>query len=290
MGDTARIGYYEQTGLRLTPQEAKVPVLRFVQEAVEKGASRNLGGNPINTGYDGGNANTLRGKLGKNKDSGKMVITQGEPVGRRKVLAGKESGINIEVLGDHHGGGGGSSTAVNEREAMKLLSRFNFGSKRWYDRVDKLSGGEKRRLQLLQVLASNPNVLLLDEPSNDLDLQTLQTLEEFLIDTFQGMLVIVSHDNFLVNRVADHLFVFEGDGVVSDFQGSYNNYLAVRKKNNSRGHAERVNKATITAKLLTRQLALLELVVVLQPLILRPLVLCRARTNLRIPSRRRCRS
>jgi ATP-binding cassette subfamily F protein uup len=113
----------------------------------------------------------------------------------------------------------------------KLLTRFNFDSKRWYDRVDKLSGGERRRLQLLQVLATNPNVLLLDEPSNDLDLQTLQTLEDYLVETFQGMLVIVSHDNFLVNKVADHLFVFEGDGVVRDFQGSYTDYLNVRKRN-----------------------------------------------------------
>ncbi len=73
-------------------------------------------------------------------------------------------------------------------------------------------------------------MLLLDEPSNDLDLQTLQTLEDYLTDTFNGMLVIVSHDNFLVNKVADHLFVFEGDGIVRDFQGSYTDYLGVRKR------------------------------------------------------------
>ncbi len=154
VGDTARIGYYEQTGLRLTPQEAKEPVLRFVQAAVEKGVSRNintLGDDVMNTGYDGGAGNTISGGLGNNKDTGKMVITQNAPVGRRKALAGKEGGINIEVTDDSYGGGSGSSTAVNEREAMSLLTRFNFDSKRWYDRVDKLSGGERRRLQLLQV-------------------------------------------------------------------------------------------------------------------------------------------
>ena len=232
VGDTVRIGYYEQTGLNLTPQEAKEPVLRFVQAAVEKGVSRNintLGDDVSNSGYDGGAGNTLTG-VTNNKDTGKMVITQGAPVGRRKALAGKEGGISIDVVSDQYSGGG-SSTALSEREAMKLLTRFNFDSKRWYDRVDKLSGGERRRLQLLQVLATNPNVLLLDEPSNDLDLQTLQTLEDYLVETFQGMLVIVSHDNFLVNKVADHLFVFEGDGVVRDFQGSYTDYLNVRKSN-----------------------------------------------------------
>ena len=140
--------------MRLTPQESKEPVLRFVQAAVEKGVSRNintLGDDIINTGYDGGAGNTISGGVGNNKDTGKMVITQNAPVGRRKALAGKEGGINIEVTDDSYGGGSGSSTAVNEREAMNLLSRFNFDSKRWYDRVDKLSGGERRRLQLLQV-------------------------------------------------------------------------------------------------------------------------------------------
>jgi ATP-binding cassette subfamily F protein uup len=96
--------------------------------------------------------------------------------------------------------------------------------------VGRLSGGEKRRLQLLQVLASKPNVLLLDEPSNDLDISTLGALEEYLIDSFDGCLVVVSHDNFFMNRVAEHLFVFQGDGVVRDFQGSYSEYLEYRKE------------------------------------------------------------
>lgn len=82
-----------------------------------------------------------------------------------------------------------------------------------------MSGGERRRLQLLQVLARAPNVLLLDEPSNDLDLSTLTALEEYLTEVFDGCLVVVSHDNFFVNRVAEHLFLFEGDGVVRDFEG-----------------------------------------------------------------------
>lgn len=109
-----------------------------------------------------------------------------------------------------------------------MLTRFQFPSKRWYDRVGQLSGGERRRLQLLQILARRPNVLLLDEPTNDLDINTLSVLEEYLTETFEGCLIVVSHDNFFVNRVAEHLFVFEGDGIVRDFQGSYTEYLQYR--------------------------------------------------------------
>ena len=80
----------------------------------------------------------------------------------------------------------------------------------------------------MQILAKRPNVLLLDEPTNDLDINTLSVLEEYLTDTFEGCLIVVSHDNFFVNRVAEHLFVFEGDGIVRDFQGSYTEYLQYR--------------------------------------------------------------
>lgn len=233
LGETVRLGYYEQMGLRLTDAEKKEPVLRFVQAAVEKGVSRNintLDDSVDNQGYEAGGAGSLGSGPAKNPNAGKIVVSSSAPVGRRKALAGKEGALNIEVMDDSYGGGAASSTAVSEREAMTLLTRFNFPSSRWYDRVDKLSGGEKRRLQLLQVLATRPNVLLLDEPSNDLDLATLQVLEDYLADTFDGMLVVVSHDNFLVNKVAEHLFVFEGDGVVRDFQGSYTDYLIVRKQ------------------------------------------------------------
>jgi ATPase subunit of ABC transporter with duplicated ATPase domains len=235
IGETVRLGYYEQMGLQLSAADKKEPVLKFVQAAVEKGVSRNintLDGSVANAGYDyaGGSSGAGKGPP-QNANAGKIVISTSAPVGRRKALAGKEGAINLEVADDSYGGGGGSSSvAMSEREAMNLLTRFNFPSARWYDQVDKLSGGEKRRLQLLQCLATRPNVLLLDEPSNDLDLATLQVLEDYLVDTFAGMLVVVSHDNFLVNKVAEHLFVFEGDGIVRDFQGSYDDYLAVRRQ------------------------------------------------------------
>jgi ATP-binding cassette subfamily F protein uup len=89
-----------------------------------------------------------------------------------------------------------------------------------YTYVSKLSGGEKRRLFLLTVLVKNPNFLILDEPTNDLDLLTLQTLEEFLLH-FKGCLVVVSHDRYFMDKLVDHLFVFEGDGNVKDFSGNY---------------------------------------------------------------------
>lgn len=146
-------------------------------------------------------------------------------------MAGKTSGPRVQI--DDKGSdvsGSSSSAAVSEKEARALLNRFLFPSHRWFDKVGQLSGGERRRLQLLQVLARKPNFLLLDEPSNDLDIATLSALEEYITEVFKGCLVVVSHDHFFVNRVADHLFVFQGDGIVRDFQGSYTEYLEYRKQ------------------------------------------------------------
>ncbi|CAM9114708.1 unnamed protein product [Ectocarpus sp. 6 AP-2014] len=114
-------------------------------------------------------------------------------------------------------------------QARRLLNLFQFPAARWNDRVGRLSGGEKRRLQLLKVLATNPNFLVLDEPTNDLDILSLQILEDFLLNDYKGCLVIVSHDRFFVDKVAKHLFLFEGDGVVRDFQGTFTEYLDYRQ-------------------------------------------------------------
>ncbi|KAI2499621.1 ABC transporter [Fragilaria crotonensis] len=108
-------------------------------------------------------------------------------------------------------------------KARKLLTQFEFPRPRWMERVSMLSGGERRRLQLLSVLSKNPNFLILDEPSNDLDLNTLSALESYLQD-FEGVLVIVSHDKFFTDKVTDHLFVFEGNGAVKDYLGSLSEY------------------------------------------------------------------
>ena len=104
-----------------------------------------------------------------------------------------------------------------------FLNYFLFPPSMHYNKIEKLSGGEKRRLYLLTVLMKNPNVLILDEPTNDLDILTLNVLEEYLKE-FAGSVIIVSHDRFFLDKIADHLFVFEGDGVIKDFVGSYSDY------------------------------------------------------------------
>lgn len=107
--------------------------------------------------------------------------------------------------------------------AAQLLTRFQFPPETQYTFVSKLSGGEKRRLYLMTILIKNPNFLILDEPTNDLDILTLSILEEFLSE-FKGCLIIVSHDRYFMDRLVDHVFVFEGDGVIKDFPGNYSEW------------------------------------------------------------------
>ncbi len=107
--------------------------------------------------------------------------------------------------------------------AAQLLEHFLFPRSMHYNLVETLSGGEKRRLHLLRVLMTNPNFLILDEPTNDLDLVTLRRLEEFLY-SFEGSLLVVTHDRFFMDRLIDHLFVFEGEGKIRDYPGSYSQY------------------------------------------------------------------
>ncbi len=109
--------------------------------------------------------------------------------------------------------------------AQQLLERFLFDRKKQYDFVEKLSGGERKRLYLCTVLIKNPNFLILDEPTNDLDIVTLNVLENFLLD-FPGCLIVVSHDRYFMDKIVDHLFVFRGDGVVDDFPGNYTDFRA----------------------------------------------------------------
>ncbi len=113
--------------------------------------------------------------------------------------------------------------------AAQLLERFLFPKHMHYNMVEKLSGGEKRRLYLLTILIKNPNFLILDEPTNDLDLLTLNVLEDFLME-FQGCLIIVTHDRYFMDKLVDHLFVFEGDGKIKDFLGNYNDYRFKNKE------------------------------------------------------------
>ncbi len=107
--------------------------------------------------------------------------------------------------------------------ASQFMEKFGFSAEQQFTMLSKLSGGEKRRLHLMSILFLNPNFLVLDEPTNDLDLQTLRTLEEFLLE-FPGCILIVSHDRYFMDRMVDHLFVFEGDAVVRDYPGNYTQY------------------------------------------------------------------
>lgn len=107
--------------------------------------------------------------------------------------------------------------------AQQLLERFLFSRKKQYDFVEKLSGGERKRLYLCTVLIQNPNFLILDEPTNDLDIVTLNVLESFLLD-FPGCVIVVSHDRYFMDKVVDHLFVFRGEGVIEDFPGNYTDF------------------------------------------------------------------
>ena len=107
--------------------------------------------------------------------------------------------------------------------AMQFLTHFLFPPSRQQDYIYKLSGGERRRLQLCTVLMQNPNFLILDEPTNDLDIATLQILEEYLAD-FRGCVIVVSHDRYFMDRVVDHLLVFKGEGQIDDFPGNYSQY------------------------------------------------------------------
>ena len=107
--------------------------------------------------------------------------------------------------------------------AQQLLERFLFDRKKQYDFVEKLSGGERKRLYLCTVLIQNPNFLILDEPTNDLDIVTLNVLESFLLD-FPGCLIVVSHDRYFMDKIVDHLFVFRGAGQIDDFPGNYSDF------------------------------------------------------------------
>ena len=113
--------------------------------------------------------------------------------------------------------------------AASMLERFLFDRKQQQVYVSQLSGGERRRLFLLTILMKNPNFLILDEPTNDLDIITLNVLEEFLLD-FPGCLIVVSHDRYFMDKIVDHLFIFQGDGKIKDYNGNYSDYREAFKQ------------------------------------------------------------
>lgn len=156
-------------------------------------------------------------------DSGKVVVGDTIKFGyyTQKGIAIKEGQKVIDVIRDF----GDFIPLKKGRQisAQQLLERFLFDRKKQYDFVDKLSGGERKRLYLCTVLIQNPNFLILDEPTNDLDIVTLNVLESFLLD-FPGCLLVVSHDRYFMDKIVDHLFVFRGNTLIEDFPGNYSDF------------------------------------------------------------------
>ncbi|HYG15212.1 MAG TPA: ABC-F family ATP-binding cassette domain-containing protein [Bacteroidia bacterium] len=204
---------------------------------LRKGYDDRLFFNNFTYTFKGGERVGIVGKNGAGKSTLLNILTGLENPDAGTVVPGEtlvigyynQKGLNIpedkrviEVIRDIAdvlplGGKEGSLTA------MQLLQTFNFHPKQQHDFVSTLSGGERRRLYLLTILMKNPNFLILDEPTNDLDLLTLTTLEEFLVN-YKGCLVVVSHDRYFLDRLCEHLFVFEGDGKIKDYNGTYTEY------------------------------------------------------------------
>jgi ATP-binding cassette subfamily F protein uup len=162
-------------------------------------------------------------------DSGKVNIGETIVLGyySQKGMQLKDDKRVIEVvkdIGEYIPMGDGSKLS-----ASQLLSLFQFPPEMQYTFVSKLSGGEKKRLYLMTVLMKNPNFLILDEPTNDLDLLTLNTLEDFLLN-FKGCVIIVSHDRYFMDKLVDQLFIFEGDGVIKGFTGNYSDYRELERE------------------------------------------------------------
>jgi len=239
--------------------DAKVQTQRLGKKILEiKNLSKSFGDNKVlhdfSYSFQRGEKVCIIGKNGTGKSTFLNIITEnisadeGEIDKGQTVVFGyyKQGGIKIneneriiDVITDiaevvDIGKG-------NKVSASAFLNYFLFSPKRQQTLVSKLSGGEKRRLYLLTVLIKNPNFLILDEPTNDLDIMTLNVLEEFLIN-YSGVVIIVSHDRYFTDKIADKLFVFEGEGKVKGFAGNYTQYLDYKK------HTE-TKKAKITEEL-----------------------------------------
>ena len=196
------------------------------------------------------------GKNGVGKTTFLDIIMEKQPVDAGKVSVGEtvvfgyytQSGINlkddkkvIEVIKDI--AEYIPLTKGKTLSAAQLLEKFLFTRDMHYNFVEKLSGGEKRRLYLLTILMKNPNFLILDEPTNDLDIVTLNVLEDFLED-FQGCLLVVTHDRYFMDKLVDHLFVFEGDGKIKDYTGRYSDYrLELKEREALEKEAEKQKNA-----------------------------------------------
>ncbi len=178
-------------------------------------------------------------------DSGKVVVGETIKFGyyTQQGIPLKEGQKVIDVVREY----GDFIPLMKGRQisAQQLLERFLFDRKKQYDFVDKLSGGERKRLYLCTVLIQNPNFLILDEPTNDLDIVTLNVLESFLLD-FPGCLLVVSHDRYFMDKIVDHLFVFRGDAEIEDFPGNYSDFRAYEESTLTEAKNEKTKSAPKT--------------------------------------------
>lgn len=190
----------------------------------------------FNYAFQRGERVGIIGKNGTGKSTFLNIITGGLQPDSGKVIVGDtmkvgyytQSGINpkpqqkvIDIIKEY-----GEYIPLTKGKiisASQLLERFLFDAKKQYDYVEKLSGGELKRLYLCTVLIQNPNFLILDEPTNDLDIVTLNVLENFLMD-YPGCLLVVSHDRYFMDKIVDHLFIFKGNGEIEDFPGNYSDW------------------------------------------------------------------
>ena len=223
--------------------------------------------NKFNYVFKRGERIGIIGKNGSGKSSFLDIITHKSAADAGKVVIGEtikfgyytQNGIVpkpqqkvIEVIkefGDYI-----PLTKGRKISAGQLLERFLFSRKRQYDFVEKLSGGERKRLYLCTVLIQNPNFLILDEPTNDLDIVTLNVLENFLLD-FPGCLMVVSHDRYFMDKVVDHLFVFRGNAIIDDFPGNYSDFRtyedskSIEKKQGNSKETNSSKKTTSVTKI-----------------------------------------
>lgn len=206
-------------------------------------------------GANGAGKSTLLNLITENlqPDSGKIITGETIVYGyyNQKGLELKEDKRVIEVIKDIAEylpiGGGKKITAV------QLLEKFLFAPSSHYQYVSTLSGGERKRLYLITILIKNPNFLILDEPTNDLDIFTLQVLEDYLL-SFEGCLIVVSHDRYFMDKLVDHIFVLNGDGTIKDIVGNYNEYRdyreeqVIEKRKEKAVEIERVKNSSIKTK------------------------------------------
>jgi len=192
--------------------------------------------------FNSGDRIGIVGKNGVGKSTFLKILTGAQPIDAGEIITGEtvvfgiydQMGLQdydenqrvLDYVKERVIASDGSSMAEAPQEAMRLLKKFEFPSDRWNERVATLSGGERRRLQLLTVITKRPNFLILDEPSNDLDSNSIAALEQYL-DEFKGVLVVVSHDRYFTDKVTDHLFIFEGDGSITDYLGTLSDYAEI---------------------------------------------------------------